>query len=106
METKPLTLSQAKDYLGVTSQTLRNWDGRGVLKPLIRLGKLGHRRYSQEQLDDFIALSKSSSYRPRPRKRYDVLRLHVKKIIKNLDEYIEKLDQKYENPDAFEGSQD
>ena len=38
--------------LGVTPQTLRNWDRLGKLKPHHTAAN-GHRYYSQEQLDDF-----------------------------------------------------
>ena len=38
--------------LGVTPQTLRNWDKLGKLKPH-HTASNGHRYYSQEQLDDF-----------------------------------------------------
>ena len=43
--------------LGVTPQTLRNWDRLGKLKPHHTAAN-GHRYYSQEQLDDFTEVQR------------------------------------------------
>ena len=52
---KLLTLKQASEYLNVSKETLRRWGKSGVLIPLTTNG--GHRRYQQEQLDDYIGLT-------------------------------------------------
>lgn len=48
------TISQFAKAIGVHPQTLRRWDKQGILKPQIRsLGK--QRRYTQEQVDQYLA---------------------------------------------------
>lgn len=49
-----LTLKQASEYLNVSKETLRRWDKSGKLIPITTSG--GHRRYQQEQLDEYIGL--------------------------------------------------
>ncbi|WP_104759752.1 IS607 family transposase [Helicobacter bizzozeronii] len=46
---KLLSVSQASKVLGVTAQTLRNWDNHGILKPDVYT-QGGARRYSLESL--------------------------------------------------------
>jgi len=43
------------ELIGVTQQTLRNWDKVGKLKPC-HLGKSGYRYYSQQQLQYYLGL--------------------------------------------------
>ena len=43
------------DLIGVTQQSLRNWDKTGRLKPH-HVGKSGYRYYSQEQLYHYLGL--------------------------------------------------
>ena len=47
------SISKAADVLGVTAQTLRNWDAQGKLKPH-HVAKSGYRYYSAEQLDSYL----------------------------------------------------
>jgi len=54
---KLLTLKQASEYLNVSKETLRRWGKSGVLIPITTTG--GHRRYQQEQLDEYIGITKS-----------------------------------------------
>lgn len=54
---KLLTLKQASEYLNVAKETLRRWGKSGVLIPITTTG--GHRRYQQEQLDEYIGINKS-----------------------------------------------
>lgn len=51
-----LKTGAAADYLGVSVQTLRNYEERKLLVP-IQVMPSGHRRYSLEQLDTFIEKS-------------------------------------------------
>lgn len=44
---------EAADFIGVSLQTLRNWQERGVLIP-DKVLESGHRLYSESQLEDFI----------------------------------------------------
>lgn len=53
-----LSISQAAKELGVSSQTLRRWDGAGKLKPT-KLPGSNHRKYSRKLIDR-IKNSKSS----------------------------------------------
>ena len=53
---KLLTLKQASEYLNVSKETLRRWGKSGILIPITTNG--GHRRYQQEQLDEYIGISK------------------------------------------------
>ena len=48
-----LTSSQAARYLGVSQATIRRWTDAGYLTGYRTPG--GQRRFSREQLDDFIA---------------------------------------------------
>lgn len=48
-----LTLKQASHILNVHSNTLRNWDNKGVLKA-IRYGTRGDRRYHREDVTNLI----------------------------------------------------
>lgn len=47
-----ISLKEAAKTLGVSEQTLRNWDNDGKLKALRTPGNV--RRYTKEQLDEFI----------------------------------------------------
>lgn len=54
---KLLTIKQAAEYLNVSTDTLRKWNKSNKLVPLTTTG--GHRRYQQEQLDEYIGINKS-----------------------------------------------
>lgn len=49
------TIHAASKMLGVTPQTLRNWDRDGKLKPH-HTSENGYRYYSQEQIDAFLRI--------------------------------------------------
>ena len=49
--------------IGKTEQTLRNWDKRGIFKP-IYIAPSGYRYYSQQQLNHFIGI-KNPEMKPR-----------------------------------------
>ena len=63
-----LTVSEAADHLGVSLSTIRRWSDAGHLRGYRTPG--GQRRFTQEQLDDFMAsLSRGAPVRPsRPRR--------------------------------------
>lgn len=46
-----LTVEQVAEQLGVSAQTVRNWESRGKLKPT-HLTPGGHRRYDQRVITD------------------------------------------------------
>jgi len=50
---KLLTLEEASEYLKCHSNTLRQWDKKGIL-PAIRLGERRVRRYKKEDLRAFL----------------------------------------------------
>lgn len=50
-----LSITDAAAYLKVSDDTLRLWDKDGKLKPYRTPG--GHRRYTKEQLDEFMKLN-------------------------------------------------
>lgn len=47
-----VSIAKAAALLGVSIQTLRLWDERGILRPNYRTAG-GHRRYSVEQLLEY-----------------------------------------------------
>lgn len=47
------SINKFAKLIGRTTQTLRNWDKKGVLKPA-HVAKSGYRYYSEEQLDHFL----------------------------------------------------
>ena len=50
---KDYNISKASKLLGVSAQTLRNWDKTGVLKPSI-ISEYGYRYYKEEDLLEFM----------------------------------------------------
>ena len=50
-----LTINKVSKLLGVTPQTLRNWDKQGKLKPH-HVSPNGYRYYSKEDLDKFLKI--------------------------------------------------
>ena len=46
-----LTIEQVAVQLGISPQTVRNWEAQGKLVPQLRTNG-GHRRYSQKQITD------------------------------------------------------
>jgi len=52
---KYYSIGEFAELIGVTQQTLRNWDKAGKLKPTHK-GKSGYRYYSQQQLQYYLGL--------------------------------------------------
>jgi|GEM_PF-2352672 len=52
MKEQILSISEAAEYLGVFTLTLRTWEKKGMLKAFRTLG--GHRRYKKSDLDKII----------------------------------------------------
>lgn len=48
-----LTPSEVAERLGVSAATIRRWDKRGLLVPAMRFPGSGHRRYTEEQVEEF-----------------------------------------------------
>ena len=53
---KYYTIEEFAELIGKTSQTLREWDKKGVFKPH-HIAPTGYRYYSQEQLNHFSSIS-------------------------------------------------
>src|SRR3954462_14239930 len=60
-----LSISEAADYLGVSSATLRNWDRSGKLKPR-RHPQNGYRIYLHEDLEALLRSADLSSLTEEP----------------------------------------
>ncbi|MDR1498924.1 MAG: MerR family transcriptional regulator [Rickettsiales bacterium] len=52
-----LSITKAKKILGVTAQTLRNWDRNGKLKP-ITIGNYGNKYYNISQIENLMGQHK------------------------------------------------
>ena len=84
--------------LGVTAQTLRNWDKEGKLKPAYTKSN-GYRYYSEE---DVLAYTKERD-RKKERKLVGYVRVtskkqenDLKRQKENLEEYLKQTNQEYE----------
>ena len=53
---KYYTIGEFAELIGKTSQTLREWDTKGVFKPH-HIAPTGYRYYSEEQLNHFLSIS-------------------------------------------------
>jgi excisionase family DNA binding protein len=52
---KYLSVTEAAEYLGIHPDTLRKWDNDGYFSPSMRIGSRRDRRYSAQELDQFVA---------------------------------------------------
>jgi len=52
---KLYAIGEFSKIIGRTTQTLRDWDKKGVLKPA-QVAESGYRYYSQEQLNHFLGI--------------------------------------------------
>lgn len=57
MQEKYYAITEAADLLGVTAQTLRNWDKTGKFKPH-HVAESGFRYYSQQQINSYTGIAK------------------------------------------------
>ncbi|UWD48532.1 IS607 family transposase [Clostridioides difficile] len=56
---KYYSIGKFAKLIGKTTQTLRNWDNEGILKPH-HITESGYRYYSQEQLNHFLGLKQDN----------------------------------------------
>ena len=96
---KYYTISQFAKLIGKTTQTLRNWDKEGILKPH-HVTASGYRYYSQEQLNHFLGLKNQL---PPNRKIVGYCRVSsnkqkddLQRQIDNMKLYLETLNKPYE----------
>jgi len=59
MPKKILSITEAAEYLGVFSLTLRNWEKKGLIKAFRTPG--GHRRFKTSELDRIIGVEKADN---------------------------------------------
>jgi len=59
MPKKILSITEAAEYVGVFSLTLRNWEKRGLIKAFRTPG--GHRRFKKSELDRIMGVEKESN---------------------------------------------
>jgi predicted site-specific integrase-resolvase len=52
-----MSITKARKILGVSAQTMRNWDKNGKLKP-ITIGTYGNRYYEASQIDNLMGATK------------------------------------------------
>jgi predicted site-specific integrase-resolvase len=93
---KYYSIHEFSKLLGVTPQTLRNWDGNGKLKPS-HTSTNGYRYYSQEQLNELLGISQSDKKvigycRVSSNKQKDDL----ERQIESMEKYLTSLDCEYE----------
>ena len=88
---KLLTIKQASEYLNVSTDTLRKWDKSGKLVPLTTTG--GHRRYQQEQLDEYIGITKSTVEMSELVATYSRVSSHEQKQKGDLDRQSQRLSE-------------
>ena len=86
---KYYTISQFAKLIGKTTQTLRNWDKEGILKPH-HVTASGYRYYSQEQLNHFLGLKNQL---PPNRKIVGYCRVSSNKQKDDLERQIENVKQ-------------
>ena len=88
---KLLTLKQASEYLNVSKETLRRWGRSGTLIPITTNG--GHRRYQQEQLDEYIGIAKESVETSEIVATYSRVSSHEQKQKGDLDRQSQRLSE-------------
>jgi excisionase family DNA binding protein len=59
IESRLLTVSQAAEKLSVHANTVRRWNNRGLIES-VRTGSLGHRRFSDDKINE-LTHGKSTS---------------------------------------------
>lgn len=92
---KYYSIHEFSKILGVTPQTLRNWDAKGNLKP-DHTRDNGYRYYSQKQLNEFLGIQNDGRVvvgycRVSSNKQKDDLARQVQ----NMDEYLHSLGVEY-----------
>lgn len=88
---KLLTLKQASEYLNVSKETLRRWGKSGTLIPITTSG--GHRRYQQEQLDEYIGINKPTVETSELVATYSRVSSHEQKQKGDLDRQSQRLSE-------------
>lgn len=83
-----LSIGEFAKAIGKTTQTVRNWDNSGYLKPA-KIGLGGHRYYTQEQVDRYFGKNKHINFDINYRKIIGYCRVSTQKQKENLDRQVE-----------------
>lgn len=83
-----LSIGEFANAIGKTTQTVRNWDNSGYLKPA-KVGLGGHRYYTQKQVDDYLGKKQLITDEFRCRKILGYCRVSTQKQKENLDRQID-----------------
>lgn len=83
-----LSIGEFAEAIGKTTQTIRNWDKSGYLKPA-KIGLGGHRYYTQSQVDNYLGKKKISSCEFECRKIIGYCRVSTQKQRENLDRQVD-----------------
>ena len=95
-----LSINKVSKILGVTPQTLRNWDKSGYFKPE-QTRNNGYRYYSQTQIDNFIEKRSKDKYKNHINVGYCRVsttkqKEDLKRQADNLNLYLKSLNQSYQ----------
>lgn len=95
-----LSINKVSKILGVTPQTLRNWDKSGYFKPE-QTRNNGYRYYSRTQIDNFIEKQSKDKYKNRINVGYCRVsttkqKEDLKRQADNLNLYLKSLNQSYQ----------
>lgn len=83
-----LSIGEFAEAIGKTTQTIRNWDKSGYMKPA-KLGLGGHRYYTQEQVDRYLGKKSYIKEEFNYRKIIGYCRVSTQKQKENLDRQVE-----------------
>lgn len=85
------SISEFAELTGVTTQTLRNWESSGKLIPIRTGGDIGHRRYSQEQLDKILQKDTTTKGTSIDKKTFGYFKVNKSIDVDTISSYYDKL---------------
>lgn len=85
---KYMSIGEFAEAIGKTTQTVRNWDASGYLKPE-KIGLGGRRYYTQEQVDAYTGRKSNKSNENKQRKVIGYCRVSTQKQKEDLERQIE-----------------
>jgi len=80
---KLISINKASELLNVCTKTLRTWDNEGKLKSIKTIG--GHRRYKQEDIDNFMKIISNTKEEIKSIATYSRVSSHEQKQKGDLD---------------------
>jgi len=88
---KLISINKASELLNVCTKTLRTWDNEGKLKSIKTIG--GHRRYKQEDIDNFMEISSNTKEEIKSIATYSRVSSHEQKQKGDLDRQSSRLSE-------------